>query len=303
VFAAQRRAGADTKARGAMEGRRDGCATFSRIGRQKQPSLRVACALHRGCLSRRLARRDDAFVAALARQKQGRDQPAARRSRGYDMEQNVGSKRGASESSGSGGSGKIAAKSHEAAEQLKDAVVGQAKQLRDNARSTQDHTSDRIRNLAEQLRGASDNLRERDALAAGLVDRASQSIEDVASYVRSTSPRDLVRDAEQLARRQPALFFGSALLLGLAAGRFLKSSAPAAPIERVENEGGALATRQDRESGFFPLSPGETSGSQRYRENYDATFARDSSGAERATPERESRSGSPGKTAGRGERP
>jgi hypothetical protein len=221
------------------------------------------------------------------------------------MEQNVGSKRSASEGSGSGGSGKIAAKSHEAAEQLKDAVTGQANQLRDNARSTQDQASDRIRNLAEQLRNASDNLRERDALTAGLVERASRGIEDVASYVGSTSPGSLVRDAERLARRQPAVFFGSALLLGLAAGRFLKSSAPGGPLERAEDEGGPLATRQERESGFFPSSPRERSSNDRYPENYDATFAREASGAEpaaRKTPEHEGSSGSPGKMAGRGER-
>lgn len=225
-------------------------------------------------------------------------------------QQNVGSKRSAS-----GAGGKIAAKSHETAEQLKEAVVGQANHLRETARSTQDQTSDRIRSLAEQLRTASDNLRQDDPLAAGLVERASRGIEDVAGYVRSTSPQSLVRDAERLARRQPALFFGSALLLGLAAGRFLKSSAPHGSFERYAEDdegemGGPLARRQERESGFFPSNERDTTGSsQRYRENFDATFARSS--VDHVPAQRETTSRAPmqsdgndaaGRTAGRGER-
>jgi hypothetical protein len=224
-------------------------------------------------------------------------------------QQNVGSKRSAP-----GAGGKIAAKSHETAEQLKEAVVGQAHQLRETARSTQDHTSHRIRSLAEQLRTASDNLRQEDPLTAGLIERASRGIEDVAGYVRSTSPQSLVRDAERLARRQPALFFGSALLLGLAAGRFLKSSAPHGSFEgRGEDDesdaGGPLARPQDRESGFFPSNERETGGSQLYRDNVDATFARDSGDAMPARretmprpPAQREGNEAPGRTAGRGER-
>jgi hypothetical protein len=221
---------------------------------------------------------------------------------------NVGSTRSAS-----GGAGKVAAKSHETAEQLKDAVVGQANHLRESARSTQAHASHRIQMLAEQLRRASDNLRHEDTLTAGLIERASRSVENVAGYVQSTTPQDLVRDVERLARRQPALFFGSALLLGLGAGRFLKSSAPYTsreghPDEEAER-GGPLASRQDRESGFFPSNETDVKTSQRYRENYDATFARSSADSGPMRPDTTARDAaprtggeSPGKTAGGGER-
>lgn len=188
-------------------------------------------------------------------------------------QQNVGSKRSAS-----GGSGKIAAKSHETAEQWKETVVEQANQVRDKARSAQEQTGDRIRGVATQLRNVSDSLREDDPFASELAERASRGIEGVAQYVSSTSAQSLIRDTEQLARRQPALFFGGAFVLGLAAARFLKASSPQSSFERLShdgNEGGPIAHRQDRESGFFPSAEGGAMGNERYRENYDAAFGRD----------------------------
>jgi hypothetical protein len=188
-------------------------------------------------------------------------------------QQNVGSKRSAS-----GGSGKIAAKSHEAAEAWKETVVEQANQVRDKARSAKEHTGDRIRGVANQLRNVSDSLRDDDPFTSKLAEQASRGIDGVAEYVSSTSAQSLIRDTEQLARRQPALFFGGAFLLGLVAGRFIKASSPQSSFERPSSdgvEGGPLARRQDRESGFFPSAEDGAMGTQRYRENYDAAFGRD----------------------------
>ena len=190
-------------------------------------------------------------------------------------QQNVGSKRSAS-----GGSGKIAAKSHEAAQQVKDAVVGQVDQVRERASSAKAQTGERIRGVATQLQSMSDTLRENDPLAADLAERASRGVENVARYVSSSDARALLRDTEQLARRQPALFFGGAFLLGLAAGRFLKSSAPQSEYSRSgdRDEGGPLALRRDRESGFFPSTERNVRSNRRYQENYDSTFGRDEQG-------------------------
>jgi hypothetical protein len=77
-----------------------------------------------------------------------------------------------------------------------------------------------------------DNLRSDDQMASMLAERASRGVEGVADYVASKDMRGLLRDTEQLARRQPALFFGSAFLVGLAIGRFLKSAPPDAASER-----------------------------------------------------------------------
>jgi hypothetical protein len=187
---------------------------------------------------------------------------------------------GSSKRSASSTAGKIAAKSHEAAEQWKEAVVDQAQHVRDKAQSAKDHTTDRIRGVATQLQNVSDTLRDDDPLVAGLAERASRSVEGVADYVSRASAQSFVRDAEQLARRQPALFFGAAFLLGLAAGRFVKSSSPGGSFQSGDHgasDGGALATRQDRESGFFTPAERATRADPRG----DAAFRGDP--AERAT--------------------
>lgn len=44
----------------------------------------------------------------------------------------------------------------------------------------------------------------------------------------SPEARRAVQDTEQFARRRPALFFGGAVLAGLAVGRFFKSASPGA---------------------------------------------------------------------------
>jgi hypothetical protein len=178
-------------------------------------------------------------------------------------QQNVGSNRSASSTSN-----RVAAKSLEGANQVKDTVVEQANQLRDRALSAKEHTGDRIRGVATQLRGMSETFREDDPLIANVAERASQGVESVARYVSSATPQSVIRDTERLARRQPALFFGGAFLLGLAAGRFMRSSSPegergpANSGGRGERQQGWSNTeRQDRASGFFSSS--ERSGTPR----------------------------------------
>jgi hypothetical protein len=194
-------------------------------------------------------------------------------------QQNAGSQRTASSTAGV-----IAAKSQETAEQLKDAVVDQVNQVRDKAQSAKDQTTDRIRGVAGQLRGVGDSLRDDDPFVAGLADRASNGAESLARYVSSATPQSVVRDTESLARRQPALFFGGAFLLGLAAGRFLKSSAPEltpAGARGNENQDNERALgRPERPYGYLPgnQSPGNERNPRneaRFNQNYDSTFGKD----------------------------
>jgi hypothetical protein len=48
---------------------------------------------------------------------------------------------------------------------------------------------------------------------------------------------DLVGEVQDFAKRQPTLFFGGAVVLGFAALRFLKSSAPASAPSRPGEPG------------------------------------------------------------------
>ncbi len=62
--------------------------------------------------------------------------------------------------------------------------------------------------------------------AAKYIRQAAGQIESVANAVRQRDMRELVGEVQEFARRQPTLFFGGAVVLGFAALRFFKSSAP-----------------------------------------------------------------------------
>lgn len=185
------------------------------------------------------------------------------------IEQNAGTdgnNTGAKERSGGG----IAAKSHEASEQLKGAVVDQVEHVRDKAETAKEQTAERIRRVASQLKSVGDTLRAEDEMASNVADRASRGVDAVADYVASTDLRGLVRDTEGLARRQPALFFGGAFMLGLALGRFLKNAPPEASASD-EPLRSSTPPRPAQRTG-----PATThAGQERYKENFDAAFGRD----------------------------
>jgi hypothetical protein len=121
--------------------------------------------------------------------------------------------------------GVIAAKSHETAEQVKSVArerVEQVRKIADDARQT---AGEKVQQLAETVRWIGGNLRHEDqAFIAGYADAASDRLAELASYIESSDTQDLVHDVQTFARRKPGYFFGGAVLLGLAAGRFLRSS-------------------------------------------------------------------------------
>ena len=86
--------------------------------------------------------------------------------------------------------------------------------------------------VADSVRQVSENLSSSKTdsglaeTAAKYTNTAAKTIEDVAGYFESRNVRDMARDLEGFARRNPAIFFGAAFGLGLLAARFLKSSSP-----------------------------------------------------------------------------
>src|SRR4051795_6449528 len=116
---------------------------------------------------------------------------------------------------------------------VKNQVVDKAKttfqQARDRAGSSlgesKSQFADQFGTIADALRRTTEHLRSEDQQRiAGLTDTGTRQIEQVADYVRSKDARAMRQDLENLARRQPALMIGGALVLGLIGARFLKSS-------------------------------------------------------------------------------
>jgi hypothetical protein len=116
---------------------------------------------------------------------------------------------------------------------VKDQVVGQARssleQARDRARSSLGESKNQFAGqfgmVAEALRRTTEHLRSEDQeRIAGLTETVARQIDQVAAYLRDKDATAMRTDLENLARRQPALVLGGALVLGLIGARFLKSS-------------------------------------------------------------------------------
>jgi sirohydrochlorin ferrochelatase len=116
---------------------------------------------------------------------------------------------------------------------MKEQVVDQAKntfqQARDRASSSLGESkgqfAEQFGTIADALRRTTEHLRSEDQQRiAGLTETVARQVEQVAEYLRNKDARGMRQDLENLARRQPAVMIGGALVLGLIGARFLKSS-------------------------------------------------------------------------------
>jgi hypothetical protein len=92
--------------------------------------------------------------------------------------------------------------------------------------STQkDRATDGLGSVAQAVRQSTQHLRDnRHESIAQYVDKAADQIERLSTQLRNRDVNDLVNDVQRFARRQPALFVGSAFAIGVIGARFMKSS-------------------------------------------------------------------------------
>lgn len=84
-----------------------------------------------------------------------------------------------------------------------------------------------LTNLSAAMRRAADKLHvEKSESLARYADAAAERLEDVARYVDQNDLSDLAREAQEFARRRPALIAGGVFLAGLAFARFVKAAQP-----------------------------------------------------------------------------
>lgn len=83
-----------------------------------------------------------------------------------------------------------------------------------------------IGQAAGAVHGAARSFESEMPQVANYIHDAATRLEDVASHLRNRNVDELVHDLGHLARSQPALVFGGAMLAGFALTRFLKSTAP-----------------------------------------------------------------------------
>lgn len=92
--------------------------------------------------------------------------------------------------------------------------------------STQkDRATDGIGSIAQAVRQSTQHLRDNqhDTIAQ-YVDQAATQLEQFSARLKQKNVSELLRDAQGLAKKRPAVFIGSAFAIGLLGARFLKSS-------------------------------------------------------------------------------
>ena len=125
----------------------------------------------------------------------------------------------------------VKAQAKEKAGEMADRAQQKTREMADQASSRADEQKQRavsgLGGVQEALNQTSNSLREQNQDAmAGYVDMAAHQVERVSEYLSNRSVGDLMHDVERIARREPALFLGGAVLLGLVGARFFKSSSP-----------------------------------------------------------------------------
>jgi hypothetical protein len=129
----------------------------------------------------------------------------------------------------------------EQAQQKASSVADKAKnQAHSQAATQKERATENLTDMAHALRQTSDNLRKQDQDTFGrYANQAADQVERFAGHLRERSPEELLHEAQEYARREPALFLGGAFALGVLGARFLKSSSPGSSPDRHYARDGA----------------------------------------------------------------
>jgi hypothetical protein len=155
--------------------------------------------------------------------KRGRDGQASTASTGNDAFARGPSSARAPE----GGTADSAGLTEHARSTLSNAATQAGDHVASRLDSEKNRAAEGLGNVAQALRQTSEQLRgqQQSSGAESYIASAADQVERFSGYLRSTNTRDMVHRIEQFAREQPAVFIGSAFMLGLIGARFLRSSA------------------------------------------------------------------------------
>ena len=122
----------------------------------------------------------------------------------------------------------VAAKARDAAARVKSAAADTAARAKDEAQhiaaEKKEAAASRIDSYGSAIHESARSLEEQDPNIAWLTHRAAERLENIAGYVRTRDFAGLREDAESVARRHPAAFFGGMFVAGLVIGNLMKAS-------------------------------------------------------------------------------
>lgn len=120
-------------------------------------------------------------------------------------------------------------KAGEVTDQVKETTGQLTEQLKEQATSQlagqKERAAGSLGSVAQALRQTGDSLRTQDQpMVADYATRAADRVEEFSRMIRDKDVEEILGEVEGMARRQPALFIGGALILGMLGGRFLRAS-------------------------------------------------------------------------------
>ncbi len=172
------------------------------------------------------------------------------------------------ESYGSGSSGETRQRSQEVAQQGQQKASEYADQGREKAKgqiaTQKERASGELRGIAQALQQTGSQLREQDQGSIGqYAEKAADQVGRLSDFLSEKDSEELISEVEDFARQRPAVFLGSAFILGAAAARFLKSSAGQTGDlkEELKQEAREIQKSAAPESGGSPSGSFASSGS------------------------------------------
>ena len=110
------------------------------------------------------------------------------------------------------------------ADAAKDVASQATDKLKETVSERKGAGADYVGSLADTIRRAAREFDTDLPIAGSYMRKAASQVENVSDSIRTGEFRDVVRNAQDFARRQPTAFLGLAALAGFAVVRFLKSS-------------------------------------------------------------------------------
>ena len=110
-------------------------------------------------------------------------------------------------------------------ERVVDSVRPAAEQAQSFAERQKSLGAEQLGGMARAVHSAAREFEAQMPIVAKSVHDAATRIEGAADSLQKQSPGELLSNLNRFAREQPAIFFGASIIAGLAASRFLKSSA------------------------------------------------------------------------------
>lgn len=134
--------------------------------------------------------------------------------------------------------GEAARATHELRRQGEEIAATATEQADRYASEQKEAGAKHVENFARAVERAADELESSSPELARYAHSAASSVNRFSESLRQRNVRELIDDANDFARREPALFFGVAVMAGMAISRFLRSHDDHQTVERHPHDAG-----------------------------------------------------------------